>query len=79
MSVTARKILKEFLEGLEDRGQKAVEGDKLTFRKLAQVFEENQVFEAQYVQNRKVAGLRSVAAVKSNLKTLIKHFGKLFS
>lgn len=34
----ARKVLKQFLEGLEQRGQKAVEGDKLNFRKLAQIY-----------------------------------------
>lgn len=73
----ARKVLKNFLEGLEQRGQKAVEGDKLTFRKLARIYEEQHVFEAQYVQNRKVAGLRSVASVKTYLKVLTEHFGNL--
>src|SRR5688572_13294800 len=71
----ARKVLKEFLDGLEQRGQKAVVGDKLTFRKLAQIYEQNHVFDAQYVQNRKVAGLRSVAAVRTNLRVLIEYFG----
>jgi len=73
----ARKVLKSFLEGLEQRGQKAVEGDKLNFRKLAQIYEEQHVFEAQYVQNRKVAGLRSLASVKSSLKVLVNHFGNM--
>jgi len=73
----ARKVLKDFLEGLEQRGQKAVEGDKLTFRKLAQIYEENHVFDAKYVQDRKVAGLRSVAPVKTYLKILTQHFGNV--
>jgi integrase len=73
----ARKVLKEFLEGLEERGSKAVEGDKLTFRKLAQIYEENHVFAAQYVQNRKVAGLRSVAPIKTYMKVLTENFGNL--
>lgn len=73
----ARKVLKSFLEGLEQRGQKAVEGDKLNFRKLAQIYEEQHVFEAQYVQDRKVAGLRSVASVKTYLKVLVNHFGNM--
>jgi integrase len=73
----ARKVLKGFLEGLEERGQKAVEGDKLTFCKLAQIYEENHVFDAKYVQDRKVAGLRSVASVKSYLNILNKHFGNI--
>lgn len=62
---------------MEQRGQKAVEGDKLNFRKLAQIYEEQHVFEAQYVQDRKVAGLRSLASVKSSLKVLINHFGNM--
>lgn len=70
----ARKVLREFLEGLETRGQKAVEGDKLTFRRLAAIYEEQHVFDAQYVQSRKVAGLRSVAPVKTYLKILNLHF-----
>lgn len=73
----ARKVLKEFLDGLEQRGQKAVVGDKLTFRKLAQIYEENHVFDAQYVQNRKVAGLRSVASVRTYLRVLTEYFGNL--
>lgn len=71
---TARKVLREFLEGLETRGQKAVEGDKLTFRRLAAIYEEQHVFDAQYVQSRKVAGLRSVAPVRTYLKVLNSHF-----
>jgi integrase len=70
----ARKVLREFLEGLETRGQKAVEGDKLTFRRLAAIYEEQHVFDAQYVQSRKVAGLRSVAPVRTYLKVLNSHF-----
>lgn len=73
----ARKVLKQFLEGLEERGQKAVEGDKLTFRKLAEIYIENHVFDAKYVHDRKVAGLRSVAPVKLCLKVLVEHFGNV--
>lgn len=71
----ARKILKEFLDGLEERGQKAVEGDKLTFMQLAKVYEENHVFAAQYVHRRKVGGLRSLAPIRTYLKVLIENFG----
>lgn len=73
----ARKVLKAFLEGLEERGQKAIEGDKLTFRKLAKIYEENHVFEAKYVHDRKVSGLRSFAPVKLCLKILVEHFGNV--
>lgn len=73
----ARKVLKEFLDGLEDRGQKAIEGDKLTFRKLAEIFTETHVFPAKYVHDRKVAGLRSLDSVKLNLKVLVQHFGNV--
>ncbi len=71
----ARKVLRDFLDGLDERGDKAVEGDKLVFRRLARLFEVHHVFEAQYVGDRKVAGLRSVAPVKTCLKALSVHFG----
>jgi integrase len=71
----ARRVLRDFLDGLDERGDKAVEGDKLVFRRLARLFELHHVFEAQYVGDRKVAGLRSVAPVRTCLKVLSDHFG----
>lgn len=73
----AQKVLKGYLAGLEQRGQKAVEGDKLTFGRLADIYEEHHVFDAQYVNQRKVAGLRSVAPIKTYLKVLKQHFSNL--
>ena len=73
----ARRALREFVDGLDERGEKAVEGDKLTFGQLAKIFTEQHVFEAQYVNFRKVAGLRSVAPIRTYLKALESHFSRL--
>jgi integrase len=73
----ARKTLREFLEGLEDRGERAIQGDRLMFRQLADLYAKDRVFEARYVGDRKVAGLRSVAPVKTSLLVLKHEFGNV--
>lgn len=73
----ARRVLREFLDGLEDRGEKAVEGDKLTFARLTNLFTAQHAFDAQYVNQRKVAGLRSLAPVRTYLKVLNGHFSNV--
>jgi hypothetical protein len=66
----ARKVLKNFLQGLEERGQKATEGDKLTFRKLAEIYKANNVFEAKYVHDRKVAFMQGYFALHINKRDI---------
>ncbi|MGE0883118.1 MAG: tyrosine-type recombinase/integrase [Blastocatellales bacterium] len=65
----------ELVRSIEDRGEKAVEGDKLTFRTLADKYKEARLIPAEYVNQRKVAGVRSLAPALFTLGVLIEHFG----
>lgn len=64
----------KLLRQLEERGEKAIEGDKMTFAAAADRFEQLKLIPAQYVGDVKVAGLRSLNP-KIYLKVLKSHFG----
>jgi integrase len=66
----------EILRSVEDRGEKAIEGDKLTFKTLAEKYKEVKLIPAQYVNKRKVAGLRSFKTPLGFLNVLIGYFGR---
>ncbi|HEX8177796.1 MAG TPA: site-specific integrase [Pyrinomonadaceae bacterium] len=65
------RVLKEF----EDRGERALDGNRMLFRNLAKIYEERKLIPAEYVGERKVAGLRSWKTPKTFLRTLVEHFG----
>lgn len=75
----ARRLRDELEEKYSQRGTKAIEGDKLVFRKLAEIYKTRKLIPAEYhTANgsvRKVAGLRSVQPVLNYLKVLTEHFG----
>lgn len=66
-----RRVLNEF----DDRGVRALNGNHLIFRKLAKIYKESKLIPAEYINGRKVAGLRSWKSPRAFLVTLIKHFG----
>ena len=55
----AKQILKELLETLEKGGRKAFDIQKLTVNDLCDYYATHYLKPAQYVNDRKVAGLRS--------------------
>src|SRR5215831_9021738 len=55
----ANRLLNKLLLELEERGPKAVSAEVKTFKDLAEYYEKRYLIPPQYVQNRKVAGLRS--------------------
>src|SRR5688572_15903744 len=61
----ARRLRDELQAKFNDRGERAIEGDKIRFIELADLYETRKLFAAQYHgegrAKRKVAGLRSVA------------------
>lgn len=66
-----RRVLDEF----EDRGERALEGNRMIFRTLAKIYKERKLIPAEYVNGRKVAGLRSWKTPRAFLRTLVEHFG----
>jgi integrase len=75
----ARRLLKELREKYDDRGERAIDGDKMTFRQLAGEYEAKKLIPAQFHEGnggvRKIAGRKSLAGPKTYLKTLVAHFG----
>jgi integrase len=71
----ANKILKGLLREVEDNGEKGLDGARMSFDDLADYFEKMYVKPAEYVDGRKVAGLRSAVKALSLLKTLRAYLG----
>ena len=72
----ARKLLKQLESELELAGERAIEGDHVSFEQLARAYAERRIIPAKYVGQRKVAGLRSVQPVLVALRALKDGFGK---
>lgn len=71
----AREIHQRKHRELTDHGQQMIEAERMTFAKLAKVYEERRLFEAEYHEGRKTAGLRSLKSAKTFLAVLKNHFG----
>ena len=75
----ARELQKQLVKQLasaEPGNQRAeLDAQKLTFAKAAAAYEAQRLIPAQYVGDRKVAGLRSLKTPKAYLKRLVEHFG----
>jgi hypothetical protein len=73
----ATKILKELLETLENAGRKALDAEKITVNDLCDYYQNHYAKPPQYVNGRKVAGLRSPVQIKGYLKVFRESFGGL--
>lgn len=71
----ANRKRQELVRSIEERGEKAVDGDKLTFKMLAEKYKEARLIPAEYVNQRKVAGVRSLASALYTLNVLVEYFG----
>lgn len=71
----AESALRKALAKHEQVGESAVEGERVKFNKLADVYAKHSIISARYVGERKVAGRRSVASVEVSLRVLRAHFG----
>lgn len=71
----ARIKLDELRRTITDRGEQAIDGDKLKFRDVAERYEKTKLIEPVYVGEKKVAGMRSLYVPKLYVKKLIEHFG----
>jgi integrase len=72
----AKKNLKGLLRELEDRGERSLEAEKMTFAELADHYIKNYLHEAVYVSERKVSGVRGRKEALAEVKPLIAHFGR---
>lgn len=77
----ARKLLRELEDKYNERGNKGIEGEKLTFGKLAEIYEKRHLVTAKFVDNadgrRKISGLKNTTEPKRFLKTLVFHLGNI--
>jgi integrase len=71
----AEEELTDVLREFEDRGERALDGHRMIFRKLAEIYEGHKLIPAEYVGERKVAGLRSWKTPRAFLHTLVEYFG----
>jgi integrase len=74
------QLLKKLLSDIEQHGSSIVDGDKLSFTKLADIYEDEKLIEPVYNEDEaggrvRVAGLRSYKDMRRKLKTLTAHFG----
>jgi integrase len=72
----ARELIKEILRDLDDGTSSAMDAAHMTFAELAKYFEDHYLKPAEYVDGRKIEGVRSLAPALAALKALKGHFGK---
>jgi hypothetical protein len=72
----AKEVLKKLLRDLEDNGPKYVETAAMTFAELADYYTKTYLIEPEYVNDRKVAGLRSWYDIKFRLIVIREFFDR---
>ena len=72
----ARDKIKEILDELENRNGKTINAARMTFADLAKYFEIHYLTEAEYIDGRKVAGVRSLVPAQAAVNALKQYFGK---
>jgi integrase len=71
-----KRWMKDQLRQLDDYGAELLDAEQLTFAELIDGYIEAHVYEAEIVNGRKVAGLKSVQPVLTCLKALQQHLGR---
>ena len=71
----AKRINRHLIQDLEDRGPSSIDGERMTFKQLAEYYEEHYIVEPQYIDGQKVAGLRGHKKYLPILKPLREYFG----
>lgn len=72
----ARELYDKMKRELSDHGYQSLDASRMTFNEAAKAYEETRLQPAQYVGERKIAGLRSHTTPKRFLQTLREYFGK---
>lgn len=72
-------LLKKLLREIEQHGSSIIDGDKLTFARLADIYKDEKLIEPVYEEDDgvrvRVAGLRSYKGERRRLRNLTDHFG----
>jgi integrase len=71
----AKEIVKALLKQLEDEGQTSFEASKMTFNSLAEHYSQTYLIPAEYIDERKIFGLRAAERAKICLKHFREWFG----
>ena len=72
----ARLLIKKMIRELDDFGSSSLDNERKAFDQLADLYEQDHMQPAQYVDGRKVSGLRSLHTQKYTLAVLREYFGK---
>ena len=72
----AKELAKQLVREFDDHGGKTLDAAQMTFADLVTYYKENYVFAPNYVDGRKVAGLRSWHSLLSRIAVLKEHFNK---
>lgn len=72
----ASRALRRLLRNLDDHGGRIVDGARMTFNELADIYAERKLVEPVYKGETRVSGLRSWRAQRGLLGKLRAHFGK---
>jgi integrase len=71
----AGELRDQLVREYDTAGQRSLETDRKTFAELCDYYDKNFLVEAQYHEDEKIIGLRSLATQKGIVETLRKHFG----
>jgi integrase len=74
--IHAKELVHELLGEVDKTGGRSLAKEHMTFLDLATYFEKEYLKPAEYVDGRKVAGVRSISPAKAAIKALKDHFGK---
>lgn len=69
-------VLKQLIREFDKGGAEQVEAGRVDFNQLCDFYEKHYLMDAKYVNNRKVAGLRSASSVRGYVKVFRQHFGR---
>lgn len=72
----ARELIRDILRDLDERGGKTIHASRMTFADLAAHFEKHYLKPAEYVDGRKVDGVRSLIPAQAAVNALKQHFGR---
>ena len=72
----ANLLIKQMLRELDDYGPESLDAERMTFADLAEYYREHHLIPAQFVDGRKVAGLRSLQSATTRWKTVKDYFGR---
>lgn len=72
----AKQLKKQLLRQLEDHGTKHIKAERMTFQELATYYIDNYLQPAEYIGDKKFAGLRSYDTARHSFKSVVEYFGK---